>query len=342
MTAQKSREIRLKRRPEGMPQPGDFELAETPVPTPKAGQVLVRNIYMSVDPYMRGRMVDRKSYVPPFQIGETLSGGAIGQVVESNGNAKFKKGDYVSNFNGWREWFVSGSEGLEKIDPGIAPLQSFLGTFGMPGMTAYAGLLRVGALKEGERVFVSAASGAVGSIVCQIAKNKGCFVVGSAGSDDKCDWLKREARVDEAINYKTCGDLTEAVRKAMPEGIDVYFENVGGAHLEAALANMRAFGRIAVCGMIEQYNATALPEGPRNFISVIPLRLTIKGFIVSDHADMLPDFLRDMGAWAKAGKLKWHETILDGIEKAPEAFIGLFKGANFGKMLVRLGPDKAV
>ena len=342
MTAPKNREIRLKSRPEGMPRPSDFELAETPVPTPGAGQVLVRNIYMSVDPYMRGRMVDRASYVPPFQIGETLSGGAVGQVVESNGNDKFQKGDYVSNFNGWREWFVSGSEGLEKIDPSLAPIQAYLGTFGMPGLTAYAGLLKVASLKEKDRVFVSAASGAVGSIVCQIAKNKGCFVVGSAGSDEKCDWLKTEARVDEAINYKTCGDLTEAVRKAMPDGIDVYFENVGGAHLDAALANMRPFGRIAVCGMIEQYNATALPEGPHNFISVIPLRITIKGFIVSDHADMQPDFLRDMGGWAKEGKLKWHETIVDGIENAPEAFIGLFKGANFGKMLVRLGPDKAV
>jgi len=342
MTAQKSREIRLKKRPEGMPQPGDFELVETDVPAPKAGQVLVRNIYMSVDPYMRGRMMDRKSYVPPFQIGEALSGGAVGQVVESNGNDRFQKGDYVSNFTGWREAFVTEGGDLQKIDPNIAPIQVYLGTFGMPGLTAYAGLLKVGALKDKERVFVSAASGAVGSIVCQIAKNKGCYVVGSAGSDEKCQWLKDVARVDEAINYKTCGDLTEAVRNAMPEGIDVYFENVGGAHMDAALANMRPFGRIAVCGMIEQYNATELPEGPHNIISVVPLRLTIKGFIVSDHADMLPDFMRDMGGWAKEGKLKWHETIVDGIDRAPEAFIGLFKGANFGKMLVRLGPDKVV
>lgn len=341
MTDRTNREIRLKKRPSGIPAAGDFELAETPVPAPSAGQVLVRNIYMSVDPYMRGRMVDRESYVPPFQIGETLSGGAVGQVVTSN-NPNFQAGDYVSNFSGWREWFATSGGDLTKIDPALAPIQSYLGTFGMPGLTAYAGLLKVADVKEGERVFVSAASGAVGAVVCQIAKNKGCYVVGSAGSDAKCDWLLSEARADKAINYKTAGDLDKAVREAFPNGIDVYFENVGGAHLNAALANMRPQGRIAVCGMIEQYNATSLPPGPSNFIAVIPLRLTIKGFIVSDYMNLTPEFLRDMGAWAKAGKLKWRETILDGIEKAPEAFIGLFKGENFGKMLVRLGPDKVV
>ncbi len=341
MSDPKNHEIRLKSRPDGMPTAANFELVETPVPTPGHGQVLVRNSYMSVDPYMRGRMVDRVSYSPPFQIGETLTGGAVGQVVASN-NPGFKVGDFVSNFSGWREWFVSSGGDLQKVDPSIVPIQTYLGTFGMPGLTAYAGLLRVGELKDGERVFVSAASGAVGSIVCQIAKNKGCYVVGSAGSDEKCKWLLDVARVDEAINYKTCGDLDAAVRKAFPQGIDVYFENVGGAHLVAALSNMRPNGRIPVCGMIEQYNATSLPPGPGNIIAVIPLRLTIKGFIVSDYGDMMPDFMRDMGAWAKAGKLKWAETIVDGLENAPKAFIGLFKGDNTGKMLVRVGPDKAV
>jgi len=341
MPDQKNHEIRLKSRPDGMPTPANFELVETPVPTAGAGQVLVRNSYMSVDPYMRGRMVDRVSYSPPFQIGETLTGGAVGQVVASN-NPGFKAGDFVSNFSGWREWFVSSGGDLQKVDPSIVPIQTYLGTFGMPGLTAYAGLLRVGELKEGERVFVSAASGAVGAVVCQIAKNKGCYVVGSAGSDAKCDWLVKEARVDRAINYKTFGDLDSAVRAAFPQGIDVYFENVGGAHLVAALSNMRPNGRIPVCGMIEQYNATSLPPGPGNIIAVIPLRLTIKGFIVSDYGDMMPDFMRDMGAWAKAGKLKWAETIVDGIGNAPKAFIGLFKGDNMGKMLVRVGPDKAV
>src|SRR5580698_2964682 len=256
MSNQKSQEIRLKHRPVGMPKPDDFELAETAVPTPGEGQVLVRNSFMSVDPYMRGRMTDRASYVPPFQIGEALSGGAVGEVVASN-NPKFQVGDQVNNFSGWREYFVTDGGELTKIEPvpGIG-IQAYLGALGMPGLTAYAGLLKVGELKEGERVFVSAASGAVGAIVCQIAKNKGCYVVGSAGSDEKCDWLVNQARVDKAINYKTCGDLETAVREAFPQGIDVYFENVGGTHLVAALSNMRLNGRIPVCGMIEQYNAT--------------------------------------------------------------------------------------
>jgi NADPH-dependent curcumin reductase CurA len=323
-----------------MPSAENFELVETSVADPGPGQVLVRNVYMSVDPYMRGRMVDRESYTPGFQLGETLSGGAIGQVAAVNGNDRFKVGDYVSHFSGWREWFLTSGADLQKIDPALAPLSAWLGTFGMPGLTAYAGLLKVGELKDGERVFVSAASGAVGAVVCQIAKNKGCYVVGSAGSDDKCDWLVKEARVDKAINYKTCGNLDQAVRAAFPEGIDVYFENVGGSHLVAALSNMRMHGRIPVCGMIEQYNATELPPGPGNIVAVIPQRLTIKGFIVSDYGSLMGDFLRDMGGWAKAGKLKWKETIAEGIEKAPDAFIGLFRGDNFGKMLVRLGPEK--
>ena len=341
MSAQKSREIRLARRPEGMPTPRDFELAETDVPSPGPGQVLVHNIYMSVDPYMRGRMVQRESYVPPFQVGEALSGGAVGQVVEST-NPNFKAGDYVSNFSGWKEWFATPGGDLTKIDPGMAPIQAFLGALGMPGLTAYAGLLKVGELKDGERVFVSAASGAVGAIVCQIAKNKGCYVVGSAGSDEKCDWLTKEARCDKAINYRKAGNLTAAVKGAFPEGIDVYFENVGGAHLDAALANMRMYGRIPVCGMIAQYNETALPPGPANIINVIPQRLTIRGFIVTDYASLTPQFLRDMSEWHGAGKMTWRETVYDGIERAPEAFIGLFKGENFGKMLVKIGPDPAV
>src|SRR6201996_3633549 len=216
MTNQKSQEIRLKRRPVGMPALDDFELAETPVPTPGEGQVLVRNSYMSVDPYMRGRMTDRASYVPPFQIGEALSGGAVGKVVASN-NPKFAVGDHVNNFSGWREYFVTDGGELTKIEPvpGIG-IQAYLGALGMPGLTAYAGLLKVGELKEGERVFVSAARGAVGAVVCQIAKNKGCYVVGSAGMDDKCHWLEKEAGVDKVINYKKAGDLTAAVRAAFP------------------------------------------------------------------------------------------------------------------------------
>lgn len=340
MSNQKNHEIRLKSRPVGLPTSDNFELVETAVPTPQSGQVLIRNSFISVDPYMRGRMVDRKSYVPPFQIGETLQGHAVGQVVASNGNDKFKTGDFVQSMNGWREWFVSTGADLQKFEPEV-PIQSYLGALGMPGMTAYVGLLRIAALKDGERVFVSAASGAVGSVACQIAKAKGCIVVGSVGSDEKAQYLK-SLGVDRTINYKTCGDLNAAVSEAFPSGIDVYFENVGGAHLEAAINHMRPGGRIALCGMIDMYNATELPPGPRNLALCIGLGLTMRGFVVSSHYDMLADFHRDMAKWAKEGKMKWRETIVDGVENAPKAFIGLFKGENLGKMVVRVGPDKAV
>ena len=345
MSNRKSREIRLKSRPAGMPSAENFELAEVDLPAPGAGQVLVRNSYMTVDPYMRGRMTDRRSYVPGFQLGEAMTGGAVGQVVEAGPDAAFKVGDHVLSMAGWREAFVASGPELmvQKIEPipGIG-IQSYLGTLGMPGLTAYAGLLRIAEFKPEDSVFVSAASGAVGTVVVQIAKAKGAkHVVGSAGSDDKCGFLK-EIGCDEVINYKTCGDLNAAVTKAFPDGIGVYFDNVGGAHLEAAIGNMRQFGRLAECGMIEQYNATEMPPGPRNMILTVGHSLTIKGVIVSNHSDMLGDFMRDMAGWIGAGKMKWKETIYDGLDRAPEAFIGLFKGENFGKMLVRVGPDKAV
>ncbi|HEY5338444.1 MAG TPA: NADP-dependent oxidoreductase [Rhizomicrobium sp.] len=341
MSNQKNHEIHFKTRPQGMPTAANFEVVETAVPTPGPGQVLVRNSYMSVDPYMRGRMSDRASYAEGFKLGEAMTGGAVGQVVASN-NDKFKVGEHVSHFGGWREWYVSTGADFQKVDPKLAPLSAYLGTFGMPGLTAYAGLLRVGELKDGETVFVSAASGAVGAVACQIAKAKGCTVIGTAGSDEKCQWLKDVAKVDHAINYKTAGDLSAALRKAAPKGIDVYFDNVGEDHLNAALANMKLNGRIPVCGMIAQYNATTPPPGPSSIIAVIPLRLTIKGFIVSDHGDMAPQFIADMAKWTMAGKMKWQETIKDGIENAPQAFLGLFSGDNTGKMVVRVGPDSAV
>ncbi|GGD15783.1 NADP-dependent oxidoreductase [Pyruvatibacter mobilis] len=336
-----SKEVRLKARPEGMPKLEDFEVAETEIGAPGDGEVLIRNIWMSVDPYMRGRMYDRESYVPPFQIGAPLEGGAIGQVVASNSD-KVAVGDYVQSMLGWREYAVAKGEEVQKVDENAAPIQAYLGTLGMPGMTAYAGLLRVGELKDGETVFVSAASGAVGAVVCQIAKAKGCFVVGTAGSDDKCKWLEETAGIDKAINYKTCGNLTEAVREAAPKGIDVYFENVGGEHLVAALENMRPFGRLAMCGMISQYNDTTPTPGPNNLIYMVGKSLKMQGFIVSNHFDLLPDFIRDMSQWIKEGKIKWEETVEDGIERAPNAFLNLFTGGNFGKMLVKVGPDKAV
>jgi NADPH-dependent curcumin reductase CurA len=336
MTNKISREIRLKNRPVGLPSESDFELAEVTLPEVGDGELLVQNIYMSVDPYMRGRMVDRKSYVPPFQLGQALDGGCVGRVVESK-NEQYQAGDFIIGMVGWREYFISDGTGLMKIDANLAPIQAYLGTVGMPGLTAYYGLLEIGKPKEGETVFVSAASGAVGSIVCQIAKLKGCYVVGSAGSDEKVAWLLEEAGVDAAFNYKKTDDIIAEVGKKCPNGIDVYYENVGGVHLEAALEHMNPHGRIVMCGMIDIYNAAAPVPGPPNLAHIIGKKLTMQGFIVSDHFDMLMQFYGDLGKWIAEGKIKWKETIIDGLENAPKAFIGLFKGENFGKMIVKVG-----
>jgi NADPH-dependent curcumin reductase CurA len=336
-----SKEIRLRNRPQGVPTPNDFEFVEVAIPGIEEGQVLVQNLYMSVDPYMRGRMYDRESYIPPFQIGMPLEGGSVGRIVESQ-NDRFQVGDCVQSMQGWREYFVTEGEGLVKIDPKIAPIQTFLGTLGMPGLTAYVGLLHIGKAKEGETVFVSAASGAVGSVVCQIAKVKGCYVLGSAGTDEKVAWLLKEAGVDAAFNYKKSENIIEEVGRHCEKGIDVYYENVGGVHLEAALEHMNPYGRIVSCGMISVYNATEPVPGPSNLFYVTSKKLTMQGFIVIDHFDKMPKFFADMGKWIADGKIKWKETIVDGIESAPQAFIGLFKGENFGKMLVRLASDPSI
>ncbi|MET4698604.1 NADPH-dependent curcumin reductase CurA [Constrictibacter sp. MBR-5] len=336
------REVRLKSRPQGMPQATDFEIAEVPMPVPGDGQMLIRTVHMSVDPYMRGRMSDRKSYAPPFELGKAMDGRFVGEVMESKGG-RFEKGAYVAGFGGgWKEYHVADGKGLLQVDPDLAPLPAWIGVLGMPGMTAYVGLLDIGQPKPGETVFVSAASGAVGALVCQIAKIKGCRVVGSAGSDEKCRWLLDEAGVDAAVNYKTCGDLEAAVAQHCPDGIDVYFENVGGEHLVAALNLMNMHGRIAACGMISRYNdADGKPQpGPHNLFLVVGKRLRMQGFIVSDHAERIGDFQRDVGGWIRAGKVKWKETVYDGLDRSPEAFLGLFKGDNFGKMVVRVGPER--
>ncbi len=335
-----SREIHLKSRPEGLPKPENFELATVELPQPGPDEVLVRNRWMSVDPYMRGRMMDRKSYVPPFQIGKPLEGHAVGKVVASN-NPDFAVGDLVLSMNGWREAFISNGQDLQKLDTHGLPEEAFLGVAGMPGLTAYAGLLRIGEPKEGETVFVSGAAGAVGSLVCQIAKIKGCRVVGSAGGEAKCEWLK-SIGVDATINYKAHPDqrsLMAALKAAAPEGVDVYFENVGGDHLVAALDAMNNFGRIPVCGMISGYNDTAPRPGPWNLFNIIGKRLRVQGFIVSDHLDLLPDFMRDLSRWVSEGKVKWQETVEEGIENAPAAFLKLFSGGNTGKMLVKLDKE---
>jgi NADPH-dependent curcumin reductase CurA len=333
-----SREIRLKQRPVGLPSAGDFELVAVPIPTPGAGEVLVRNVYMSVDPYMRGRMMQQPSYVQPFALGEPLEGGCVGQVVQSHGGG-FRVGEYVLGRKGWREYYVSDGSDLTTIDPALAPLPAYLGVLGMPGLTAYVGLLDIGRTRAGDTVFVSAAAGAVGSVVCQIAKLKGCRVVGSAGSAVKVRWLRDVAGIDAAFNYKEVDSLAAELGKHSPHGVDVYFENVGGAHLEAALEHMNIRGRIVLCGMISQYNDSTPASGPRNLRLAVRKRLTLSGFIVSDHADRQPQFLADMAAWIADGLIRWEETVVDGIARAPQAFIGLFAGENLGKMLVRLGPE---
>ena len=329
----KSREIRLNRRPVGMPQAGDFTMAEVELGQPEAGQVLVKNHWMSVDPYMRGRMYDRASYVPPFQIGEALQGGAVGEVVASAADG-FVAGDLVSSMLGWREGFVAPAATLEKLPKSNVPPQAYLGVLGMPGLTAYAGLLELGQPKAGDTVFVSGGAGAVGSLVAQIAKLKDCTVVATAGSDAKCDWL-RSVGVDHAINYRH-GDLLQQVQAAVPKGIDVYFDNVGGEHLEVAIECARPMARFVECGMIGSYNATEPTPGPRNMIQIVGKQLTIRGFIVFSFGHLRPKFLEDMSGWMAAGKIKSEETVMDGIAAAPDAFLGLFSGGNTGKMLVRL------
>ncbi len=338
MSETTSKEIHLAERPTGMPTADNFELATVTLASPGEGEILVKNLWMSVDPYMRGRMRDVKSYVPPFQIGEPLEGGCIGVVVESN-NPKFAAGDHVMGMNGWREYWLSDGKGVAKVDASLAPLQSYLGILGMPGLTAYVGLFKIGELKEGETVFVSAASGSVGSLVCQLAKIKGCKVIGSAGSDEKVEWLKKELHVDEAFNYKKTEKLTSTLAKLCPGGIDVYFDNVGSGHFEAALNLMNDFGRVVVCGMISRYNDEEAAAGPGNLFLITMRRLTVKGFIVTDHADMRKQFLTEVGQWIAGGKIVWKETVVEGIENAPGAFLGLFDGNNIGKMLVKLADE---
>lgn len=329
-----SREIRLKSRPTGVPTADAFELATTDVPEPGEGEVQVKNLWMSVDPYMRGRMTDRPSYVPPFELGKALQGGAIGEVVASNDPA-LSPGDLVSSFFGWRELFNAKPAALTKIDPHGLPPQAFLGVAGMPGLTAYVGLLHVAGLKDGDVVFVSAAAGAVGSVVCQIAKLKGHTVIGSAGGPEKIAFLE-SIGVDAVIDYKKTSDLKAELARVAPKGIDVYFENVGGAHLEAALASVRPFGRFAMCGMISQYNDTTPVPGPSNLSMIIGKSLRLEGFIVSNHLAHQPAFLRDMTEWLGGGRIQWKETVEHGIERAPEAFLKLFRGDNLGKMLVKI------
>ncbi len=332
----KSRQIELKSRPEGVPTAANFHLVEVTLPPIADGEFLVQNEWMSVDPYMRGRMNDSASYVQPFQIGKPLEGGCVGKVIESL-NADFAVGDYVLGSLGWREKWKSTGEGVSTIDSTLADPQTYLSTLGMTGMTAWAGLTRVAKLKPGSTVFVSAASGAVGSIVCQIAKSMDCRVIGSAGKAKKIAWLRGKAHVDAVLNYNETYDLSVELGLLAPNGIDVYFDNVGGVHLEAALDHMNVHGVIVSCGMISTYNATEPASAPRNLFKIIGKRVRMEGMLVFDFLDQRDAFLKDMSSWIKSGAIVWEETITDGLQNAPEAFIGLFKGDNMGKSLVRIG-----
>ncbi|MFE2542395.1 NADP-dependent oxidoreductase [Actinacidiphila glaucinigra] len=331
----KSREWHLVARPHGWPKPEDFALRETEVPAPGPGEILVRNLYVSVDPYMRGRMNDAKSYAEPYRLDQPMHGGAVGRVVAS-GAEGFAPGDHVLHPLGWREYALVKAENVVRVDPGLAPLSTYLGVLGMTGLTAYAGLLRVAGLKEGDVVFVSGAAGAVGSQVGQIARLKGASrVIGSAGSDEKVKLLVEEYGFDAAFNYKN-GPVAEQLAAAAPDGIDVYFDNVGGEHLEAAIGALNLHGRVAVCGMIALYNATEPAPGPRNLSRLIQNRLRIEGFLVGDHYDLQPQFVQEVGGWIREGRLHYRETVVDGIENNLEAFLGVLRGDNTGKMLVRL------
>ena len=331
-----AREIRLKSRPSGFPSRDNFEFATMELGLPGPGEVQVRNLWMSVDPYMRGRMNDAKSYIAPFELGKALEGGAVGEVVASNAEG-LQVGDLVTSMLGWRDLYNAPAGAVRKLQhlPGLPP-QAHLGVAGMPGLTAYTGLTRIAGLKEGDIVFVSGAAGAVGSLACQIAKAKGHKVIGSAGGAAKVAYLK-EIGCDAAIDYQAEPDLTAALARAAPRGIDVYFDNVGGAHLEAALAAARLFGRFALCGAISTYNPTRPSPGVRNLMFAVGKQLRLQGFIVFNHYDLMPEFQQALSGWVTEGKVTWRETVVEGLDRAPDAFLGLFQGENLGKMLVRLG-----
>lgn len=337
----KNNQIILNSRPSGFPTADNFKHVSADIGEPANGEMLVRNVYMSVDPYMRGRLNDTKSYVPSFVLGEPLSGGVVGQVVTSNGG-KFKEGDYITGMGNWADYQNTDGADWNQVSPALAPLSNYLGVLGMPGMTAYVGLTEVAGLKKGDSVFCSAASGAVGQVVGQIAKNMGCHVSGSAGSQEKIDLIKATCGYDEAFNYKTEADLNAAMKRVCPDGIDVYFENVGGPQLEAVLANLNYKARIAVCGLIASYNAKSMddmPPGPRNLMMLIGLAAKMEGFIVSFYPEACAKWVEIGAGWMKEGKLNYRETITDGLENAPEAFMGLLRGENVGKALVKVADE---
>lgn len=330
---QSNHQILLKSRPEGAPDASNFEMVETAVPEIGAGQVLRRTIWLSVDPYMRGRMSDAKSYAEPAKLGQPMVGATVSQVVASD-NPRFAPGDFVLGYDGWQSFGVDSGKGLRGLDPSQAPISYSLGVLGMPGLTAYVALLDIGQPKSGETVVVSAAAGAVGSIAGQIAKLKGCRVIGTAGSDEKCAFVTNDLGFDACINYKTA-DLGAALSEACPNGIDIYVDNVGGAMFEAVLRQINVGARIPLVGTISQYNDHKPAPGP-NLTPLLVKRATLRGMIVSDHTHRTPDFLRDMSDWLRDGRIHYREDIVDGLENAVTAFLGLFAGENVGKRIVKV------
>jgi len=331
-----NKRVLLRRRPIGRPSADDFEIASVPISAPPEGAVLRRTIYLSLDPYMRGRMSDEPSYATPVALGQPMVGHTVSQVVQSQ-NPQFNPGDFVAGYDGWQEYGISNGADLRKLDPAQAPISTAVGILGMPGLTAYVGLLDIGKPKPGETVVVSAASGAVGSVVGQIASIHGCRAVGIAGSTAKCDYVVEELGFDACVSYKE-PDFAATLRASCPRGIDIYFENVGGAVFAAVMKLLNVGARIPLCGIISEYNATQ--ETPRPSLRpILSRRALIQGFIVSDHADRTPAFARDASAWLREGKLKYREDIVDGLDRAPAALLKLFDGENFGKLLVRVSPD---
>jgi len=339
--ANTNRQICLARRPDGEPVPADFALVEAPVPEPRDGQVLARTIYLSLDPYMRGRMNAEKSYAEPVPIGGVMEGGTVG-IVEVSRYPELTVGDIVVGRTGWQDYAAVDGAGLRKVDRAAGPISTAIGILGMPGMTAYTGLLNIGQPKEGETLVVAAASGAVGSAVGQIARIKGCRAVGVAGGPEKCRYATDALGFDACIDHRA-PDFEARLAAACPDGIDIYFENVGGRVLEAVIPLLTFFSRMPVCGQIAHYNMTDLPDGPNRLPqlmrAVLTNRVRIQGFIVRDYADQQEDFLRDMSGWLRDGRVKYREHRVKGLENAPETLIGLLKGANFGKVVVEVSAD---
>jgi len=334
--SQKSKFIALKNYvPIGLPSEEDFIVKEQVIDLSNNNDVLVENLWLSVDPYMRARMTEKKNYKEPFVIGDPMEGAAIGIVKKTNSN-NFEVGDYVLSNRGWRDKFVDEDNNLKKIKPNDFAIESYLGPLGMTGHTAYIGLFKIGKLKKNQTILVSAAGGSVGSLVCQIAKLYGCKVVASTGSDEKVNWLKNELNVDYAFNYKKTDNLVLKLKEIMPDGFDLYFDNVGGDFLEAAIFRMKNYGRIVICGRISQMNSTKTPEGLKNIAHVLVKRLTIKGFLIFDHENESENFQNDMSAWLKNKKILSKDTVYEGLDNAPKAFVDLLNGKNIGKMLVKI------